>query len=415
MDPIFLIEIIIVGLIIVAQFWVFFRNLGAIDRLGKLFPQSSQLEVKEETQVDLEAADTTSVPQLQSKRSFSSEFRDVLQMTNDYLTRNKGASQGERLQEIAERKSDSLEEAIETNLPLPLYIGLLATFTGVIIGLIKIAMVGVTDSAIQSFIGGVVIGMIGSATGLTLTVLSNRSFKEKKENRDAGMESYFQFLRTRVFHPESAPVQGSVKGLRDSLAAFQTGFAQYQTQMNDSLGETLRMFRELKDAFKQVRSVGQELQGLGAIMRNNEEVMEKQAQYFATYQQKADAFTRKLSENLQQVDQKLDQTVTQNIQSLQQSTQASYLKMDEYLASLDATDKQQFATALNDNLQQEVQSRKALMETVSQLKSKLQEMEENSSGVLSNGLIQTFIYTGIAAFIIGIGSGAVYILNTIAG
>ncbi|MEM6345651.1 MAG: hypothetical protein AAF927_17295 [Bacteroidota bacterium] len=415
MELTFLIELIIVGLIIVIQFWVFFRNLGAIKKLGDLFPQLSQLEVNAETVVDLEAADTSTVPQLADKRSFSTEFRDIVQMTNAYLTRNKGASQGERLQEIAERKSESMESAIETNLPLPLYIGLLATFTGVIIGLIEIARYGVTDDAIQSFIGGVIVGMVGSAIGLALTVRSNYALKLKVEARDEGMENYFQFLRTKVFHPEAAPVQGSVKGLRDSLSAFQAGFAQYQTQMNDSLGETLRMFRELNDAFKQVRSIGQELNGLNTILRNNGDVMEKQAQYFATYQQKADAFTRKLSENLQTVDAKLETTVSENIKALDNGTQAAFLKMDQYLANLDGTEKQSFANSLVSNMDQEVKSRKMLTETVVQLQTKLQEMETQKSGVLGNGIVQVFMYTGIAAFILGISSGALYIINTIAG
>ena len=117
MDLTFLIEIIVVGLIIVGQFWVFFRNLEATRRLGGLFPSFQQLEVEEESEAGFAL--------LKDSKRFSIDFRDIVQMTNDYLMRNKGSSQGERLQEIAERKSDSMEEAIETNLPLPLYIGLL--------------------------------------------------------------------------------------------------------------------------------------------------------------------------------------------------------------------------------------------------------------------------------------------------
>lgn len=414
MDSILLIEIVIVGLIIVGQIWVFFRNLNSMDRLGKLFPHSTLLEVNEETQVDLEATDTVMVPQLQDQKQFSTDFRDVVLMTNDYLRRNKGASHGERLQEIATYKADSLEESIETNLPLPLYIGLLATFTGVIIGLIKIAISGVTDAAIQSFIGGVVVGMIGSASGLFLTVRSNQVFRDKKEKRDQGMEYYFQFLRTRVFHPESAPVQGSVKGLRDSLAAFQDGFARYQSQMNESLGDTLKVFRDLQSAFQQVRTVGQELKGISSVLQTNEEVLSKQAQYFASYQQKADAFTRKLNENLKTVDEKLDTTVSQNIQALDESSQSAYLKMDQYLASLEGTEQKAFANSLLSRMDQEGKERKVLTETVHQLKDQLQSMGGNS-GVLDNGLIKTFLYTGIAAFVLGLGSGVVYLIQAFGG
>jgi hypothetical protein len=407
MDPIFLAEIIVVGLIIVGQFYVFFRNLQATRRLGGLFPSERQLDVDEETE--------TGVALLKDNKRYSIDFRDIVQMTNDYLRRNRGSSQGERLQEIAERKSDSMEEAIETNLPLPLYIGLLATFTGVIIGLVQIALEGVSDAAIQSFIGGVVVGMIGSATGLLLTVRSNQAFKEKKEERDQGMEHYFQFLRTRVFHPEAAPVQGSIKNLRDSLAAFQDGFAQYQGQMNDSLQDTLKVFNELKGAFQQVRTVGQELKDIGSIIQSNEAIIEKQAQYFTTYNQKAEAFTRKLSENLQTVDQKVEATVQQSIKSLDQGTQSAYLKMDQFLASLEGSEQKQYANSLLERMKQDAQSHQMLTDTVRQLNDKLERLESGSVGPQRNSLIQTFLYMGIAAFVIGMGSGVVYLIRAFGG
>ena len=437
MDPIFVIEIVIVGIIILGQFWVFFRNLQAIGRLGKIFPGAKFLAVQEEAQVDLQATDTVLVPQLQESGRFSIEFREILQMTNDYLRRNKGASQGERLQEIAERKSLSLEDSIETNIPLPLYIGLLATFTGVIIGLIQIAMDGVSDAAIQSFIGGVVIGMIGSAIGLALTVRSNQAFKEKKEDRDEGMEGYFQFLRTQVIHPEAAPVQGSVKGLRDSLAAFQDGFAKYQHQMNESLGDTLRLFRELKDVFKQIRSVEQELKGISTFIQTNDDLIQKQARYLDSYVEKAEKYTQKLGHSMDTVDKQVEALVAENIRTLDQSTKSAWVKMDQYLASLEGSDQKAFARALStdlskikddlknieekslqvntqllERLSSEEQSRKVLTATVGQLSNQLQGMDIKG-GLMSSPVIQIFVYTGIAAFLVGIGSGVAYIIQSL--
>lgn len=435
MDPILIAEIIIVGLIIVGQFFVFVRNLGAIDRLRKLFPRSAQLEVADEAQVDLAHSETATVPQIKDQPRFSQGFREILQMTNEYLRRNKGASQSERLQEIAIRKSDSMEEAIETNLPLPLYIGLFATFTGVIIGLIKIAFVGVTDAAIQSFIGGVVVGMIGSAIGLLLTVRGNQAFKTGREIRDEGVADYFQFLRTRVIHPESAPSsQGSVQGLRDSLAAFQEGFAQYQGQMNDSLSDTLRLFRELKDVFKQIRSVEQELRGIGGTIRNNDELIEKQVAYLESYQQKAEAFSQKLGAHFQKVDQQVEVMVDENIKALDDSTKTAYLKMDQYLASLEGSDRERLARTLSEDLgkikeevktlqeksvhinaqllervNQDDATRQQLTATMTQMARRLEQMEQEKSGFMASPAGQVFVYTGIGAFLLAIAGGAAYL------
>ena len=437
MDPILIAEIAIVGLIILGQFYVFVRNLGAISQLRKLFPRSTQLEVTEEAQVDLEYNDTITVPQIKDQPRFSTAFREVIHMTNEYLRRNKGASQGERLQEIAVHKSDSMEEAVETNLPLPLYIGLFATFTGVIIGLIKIAYTGVTDAAIQSFIGGVVIGMIGSAIGLILTVRANHVFKVGKEVRDAGIEEYFQFLRTKVIHPEAAPVQGTVKGLRESLSAFQSGFVQYQGQMNESLTDTLRLFRELKDVFKQIRSLEQEIKGIGSSIRNNDDLLEKQVAYLSSYQQKAESFSLKLGDHFKKVDQQVETLVDQNIQALESSTQTAYLKMDQYLATLEGSDRESMAKALTqdlakikdevqtlqeksvyinaqllDRVSQDEQSRKVLSATVNQLNQRLTQLDKEGRGFMATPAGQVFIYTGIGAFILGIFGGAMFIMQS---
>ena len=75
MDITFLIEIIIVGLIIVGQIWVFMRNGGALTRLGNLFPNANLLEVEDKSQVNTEATSTFTVPQLKDNKRFSS--RDI--------------------------------------------------------------------------------------------------------------------------------------------------------------------------------------------------------------------------------------------------------------------------------------------------------------------------------------------------
>ncbi|MEM7659326.1 MAG: hypothetical protein AAF399_24615, partial [Bacteroidota bacterium] len=324
----------------------------------------------------------------------------------------------------------------ETNLPLPLYIGLLATFTGVIIGLIQIALDGVSDDAIQSFLAGVVVGMIGSAIGLALTVRANAVFKTGKEKRDEGIEDYFHFLRTQVIHPEAAPVSGSVRGLRDSLSAFQNGFAEYQDNMNQSLGETLRMFSELKEVFKQVRSMEQQLSGVDRTIRNNDELLEKQMKSFETYAHKAEALTRKLNASFDNIDSQVQTTVDQQVQALENSTQTAYLKMDQYLASIEGTDRAALAKTMSGDIHQlqqgvknldekslqinaqllerlnrEEQSHQVLAATVQQLNQRINALQPNESFVNSPAM-RAFAYTGIGAFILGIAGGTAFLVQT---
>ncbi len=156
MDPLFFLELAIVGVIIVIQLRVFSKNRSAIYSLSDVYPEPTSLQVEKEQQ-DAEEDENffTLTPEtelIQSNEQYHSISQEILYTTNAYLSKNQGAADFETISEIAERRIESLEDSIESNIALPLYIGLLCTFLGVIIGLVKIAIVGVSDAAIQSFI-----------------------------------------------------------------------------------------------------------------------------------------------------------------------------------------------------------------------------------------------------------------------
>ena len=87
MDPIFLAEIGIVGLIIVVQFAVFFRNLGSIRKLGKLFPEAHTLAVEETQDTESPVFSQQAIPQLRDHPSFTESFRSIVSMTTQVFFR----------------------------------------------------------------------------------------------------------------------------------------------------------------------------------------------------------------------------------------------------------------------------------------------------------------------------------------
>ncbi|MDP5168830.1 MAG: hypothetical protein NWR72_01180, partial [Bacteroidia bacterium] len=286
--------------------------------------------------------------------------------------------------------------AVEANLPLPLYIGLLCTFTGVIIGLVKIAFIGVTEDAIQGFIGGVLIGMIGSAAGLAMTTRGNFSYKNAKQKNDEQLENYLELLRREVVAQESAPQMGGIEGLREQLAAFHEGFSQYQEYVNQSLGNTVRLFRDLKDAFLQIQTVEQGLQGISRNLQANDNMISRQENFLQNYAQKAEEMSRKLNQSLSIVEQKTNETVDKQIQQLDSTSQAAFIKMDKYLASITDGDRQMAAASLSgdmSSLRQEVQVLQAKnLETNQQLVQALTQAQSRESALSSEikGLRQSF-------------------------
>jgi biopolymer transport protein ExbB/TolQ len=128
------------------------------------------------------------------------EFIKIVDSINAYLIQNKGAADFAIIKNIVDRNLESKEEEISSNISLPLYIGLMGTFLGILFGLVKIAFFGgVTTENIESFIGGVFIAMIASLIGLLLTVLNNSgNYKKAKKNTDRKKNAFFDFLQIHL-------------------------------------------------------------------------------------------------------------------------------------------------------------------------------------------------------------------------
>ena len=98
------------------------------------------------------------------------------------------------IQDIVDRQINTLEDQIRPLISLPLYLGLMTTMIGIILGLFSMpdlasAMTGnfekndsLLNEGITSLIGGVKIAMIASFIGLGLTTfLSTKIFREAQK------------------------------------------------------------------------------------------------------------------------------------------------------------------------------------------------------------------------------------------
>jgi hypothetical protein len=156
----------------------------------------------------------------------SPAFAEIIQDTNDYLRHNKGAAADFNiLKDIAERQSEVLESEIQSTVATPLYIGLLGTFLGVILGLSGIIFgEGVSNESIQTFITGVVVAMVGSFAGLLFTLWGNHLFKNARFERDHLKNNYYTFLQARLLPKLHSDMATSLGNLKSVLDAFNKDF-----------------------------------------------------------------------------------------------------------------------------------------------------------------------------------------------
>lgn len=266
-------EIIVIALVILIQLYVFFRTYQYTNTLKNVFPytglglktiqfEKNEVEHLDDYQVgskikssikevDDEMSSITEsveVDVIDAKYIYNPIFKNILNATNHYLIRNKGHATDFRIiKEIADREIESQENQIEAIINLPLYLGLLGTIVGIVLGLSSLyftqsggaeALIQSVETEIPKLLGGVAVAMIASFMGLLLTIISNgRLYKQAIKECDQKKSKYLSFIQTELLPILSKDTKNSIEELRDTLSSF-----------NDVIKKTIK--REFSDNVK---------------------------------------------------------------------------------------------------------------------------------------------------------------------
>mgnify|MGYP001369370290 FL=1 len=153
----------------------------------------------------------------------------IVNSINMYLLRNKGAvSDFNLIKDIADRNIDAVDEEIHSLLPVPLYLGLMGTMIGIVIGLFF--MPGINDAdfenAINILIDGVKIAMVASFTGLLCTVyLSGWEYKGARLFSETSKNDFFSWVQTQLLPVLSQNISSSIYSLQANLLKFNDTFS----------------------------------------------------------------------------------------------------------------------------------------------------------------------------------------------
>lgn len=260
--------VIIVGLVIVlvcVQFKVFLNNCKLIKEVENLFPLSNTLFVLQnslkdnaliddihETGGNVESIKVFKIVSADLDKN-SSEFRKILDSINNYLQKNKGAvSDFMLIKDIVERNCDSKEEEITIQTPIPLYIGLMGTMLGIIIGIGRIAIMGGGFSAfidnpqqaIGELMGGVAIAMLASLTGILLTTISSWKSKTSKNKLEADKNGFYSWIQAELLPVLSGNMANTLQLLQQNLTSFNLSFSFNIGRMENALKEMSGSFAD---------------------------------------------------------------------------------------------------------------------------------------------------------------------------
>ena len=162
----------------------------------------------------------------------NSVTQKILYSLNTYLFRNREiAADFHLIKDIVERNCDGVEDSINQTISLPLYLGLLGTFLGIVFGLFQISGIDFTtdpaalNNAISLLLGGVKIAMIASFMGLLLTVLNTGVFfKTAKAVAEEGKNDFYTFIQVELLPLLNQNINSTFYTLQNNLNRFNEEF-----------------------------------------------------------------------------------------------------------------------------------------------------------------------------------------------
>lgn len=218
-----LLELAAVALILWQQFRFFRQTSQQLTELAELFPAAQGLQLVR----GIDPQTQQQVDMLLPPPEAPAAFHRIANDTNAYLLKNKGTADFNILTSIAERAATAQDSDAQAGIATPLYIGLMGTFGGAILGLLGLGLATggqFDEAAVQAFLRGVTIAMLGSLCGLGLTLRGNSRYKQAHRQAEQRRNDYYTFLQVQLLPILHSDMAGSLGNLKAVLDAFNQEF-----------------------------------------------------------------------------------------------------------------------------------------------------------------------------------------------
>lgn len=226
----------------------------------------------------LDTTDSQTIEIISVDDEYSDTFKDIVDTTNEYFINNKGAAADFNLiKDIAERANQAYEDSISTTIAIPLYLGLLGTMFGIVYALfsIKDTGAGITNEELFTLLGGVKIAMVGSFTGLLLTLLNSAFFfKKAKYVCDTKRNDYYTFIQVKLLPILSKDMASSLLSIESNLSEFNRVFSSNIGDFNISVDKVFKNVNMQKDFVEKLDRLG-----FNKIIKYNSEIFEKTSSF----------------------------------------------------------------------------------------------------------------------------------------
>lgn len=218
-------------------------------------------------------------------------FNEIQDSINSYLNVNKsGVSDFHLMKDIVDRNCDSQEEEINTQIPIPLYLGLVGTMIGILIGIGYLWISGGLGDllnagngssgakGVEALLGGVALAMIASIVGISLTTRGSLVAKEAKAKVEKNKHIFLSWIQAELLPNLSNDTAQTLEKMSQNLVAFNNTFSTNTSDLGKALSqvnESYRLQTQLLNAVKQFADKDiniKNLQLYNALKNSSEEI-----------------------------------------------------------------------------------------------------------------------------------------------
>ena len=401
-----LIGYVIVGAVVIVlicfQLKYFFANWKLIKEVQNLFPVSRQLFVSQtsmamkdgnsEVESDKDGIKISQIVSVDNCKDRET-FQNILCSINNYLYKNKGAASDFMLiRDIVERNCDSKEEEINTQTPIPLYIGLMGTMTGIIIGIGRTAVLGGgfstfinnPEQAIGELMGGVAIAMIASLDGIILTTVSSLMSKTSKSKLEAGKNEFYSWIQAQLLPVLSGNMVNTLQLLQQNLSSFNDSFSSNIGRMENALKDMSGSFDDQLKILELLKNLDiKRMATANVTVLQQFEKSTANFQQFVSYISQTSTYLQAVKQLNDKVGEYVSQTsaltnLSNYFQEENDYFQSRRSEVNQAVVKVDDILKKSFR-ALQDNAEQEINSlTQFLTEQQDKFKAQLQNVDEQN-------------------------------------
>ncbi len=249
----YIISILIAG-IVIFQFSSFLINKKKLSLFKNVFPddQNKFQLVADNTKLEIKTQHNNYILEI------------IISSINNYLTYNNGAvSDYHLIKDTIDRNCDTKEEEIQTEIPIPLYLGLVGTMLGILIGVGFLVFgggltgllnsgSGSSSEGIETLLGGVTLAMISSIIGILLTTSGSHRLKNAKTKIEKNKNNFLSWIQANLLPNISSDTSSALVRMTQNLSNFNNTFTQNTHNLKEILSHVTESYQKQKELMQYV-------------------------------------------------------------------------------------------------------------------------------------------------------------------